>query len=158
MRDLGTPVFGQKLFASILAHFPDRSELCVVRCDGRPIAAAIIVHGPGTTEVPSASSLRPYNSTNANMLMYWHLLRRAIERGQQVFDFGRSSLDTNTFRFKRQWGARPEPATWQYYVRRGNVADMRRESSKYRRMIGIWRRLPVGVTRLIGPALVRGIP
>ncbi len=158
MRDLGTPVFGRKLFDSILLEFAGDAELCVVRSASRPIAAALLVHGPGTTEVPSASSLRSHNATNANMFMYWHLLQRAIARGQGVFDFGRSSRDSNTFRFKKQWGAEPEPAAWQYYVRQGSASDMRRESGKYDRMVRIWRRLPLPVTRWIGPSIVRGIP
>ena len=107
---------------------PQQAEFCVVRMEGKPIAAALLVHGPGLTEVGNAGSLRPYNSTNANMLMYWHLLKRAIERGNRVFDFGRSTIDSNTFRFKKQWGAEPHAATWQYYVRRGTISDMRRES------------------------------
>ena len=78
MRDLGTPTYGRRLFAAVLAQFPDRAELCVVRAGPRPAAAALLMHGWGTTEVPSASSLRAYNTTCANMLMYWHLLMRAI--------------------------------------------------------------------------------
>jgi serine/alanine adding enzyme len=158
MRDLGTPVYGRSLFKSILRRLPDHAEFCVVRGEKRSIAAALLVHGHGVTEVPSASSLRQYSATNANMLMYWHLLQRAIERGQHTFDFGRSTVDSNTFRFKKQWGAEPHPAVWQYYVRRGTVGDMRPESSRYRHFIRVWQRLPVAVTRLIGPAIVRGIP
>ena len=107
MRDLGTPVFSRRLFRSILRRFPDRAELCVVRHGERPVAAALLVHGWGVTEVPSASALRQFNATSANMLMYWRLLERAIERGQAIFDFGRSSPDSGTFRFKKQWGAAP---------------------------------------------------
>ncbi len=158
MRDLGTPVFDRRLFRSILAHFPGEAELCVVRLGRQPLAAALLVHGRRCTEVPSASSLRRFNSTNVNMLMYWELLKRSIERRQQVFDFGRSSVDGNTYRFKKQWGAKPQPAVWQYYLRQGNVRDMRIESGKYDRLIGIWRQLPLWVTRLIGPKIVRGIP
>jgi FemAB-related protein (PEP-CTERM system-associated) len=158
MRDLGTPVFARNLFQCVLHRYPANAEVCVVRCERRPIAAALLLHGDGVTEVPSASSLRSYNSTNANMLMYWHLLRRAMSRGQRVFDFGRSSPDSNTFRFKKQWGAKPEPAAWQYYVREGSADDMRRESGKYDRFVRIWQRLPVPLTRWIGPAIVRGIP
>jgi FemAB-related protein (PEP-CTERM system-associated) len=158
MRDLGTPVYGKGLFRAIVKHLPQQAEFCVLRKGTRPVAAALLVHGRGVTEVPSASSLRQFSSTNANMLMYWHLLERAIERGQHTFDFGRSTVDSNTFRFKKQWGAEPHPAVWQYYVRRGTVGDMRPESSRYRHFIRIWQRLPVGVTRLVGPAIVRGIP
>ena len=158
MRDLGTPVFTRRLFQSILGQFPEDAELCVLRLDRRPVAAALLVHHRGITEVPSASSLRAYNTLNANMLMYWHLLQRAIERGQARFDFGRSSVDSNTFRFKQQWGAQPESAVWQYYVRKGTVDDVRRESGKYDRAVDIWRRLPLCLTRLLGPWIVRGIP
>jgi len=158
MRDLGTPVFSRRLFRRILGQFPGQAELCVTRLDGRPVAAALLVHGTGLTEVPSASSLRRFNSTNANMLMYWHLLCRAVERGQAVFDFGRSTVDSNTFRFKRQWGAEPYPAVWQYYVRSGTMGDMRPDNRRYQLMIRLWQHLPVALTRLIGPAIVRGIP
>jgi len=158
MRDLGTPVFGRRLFRSILTHFPDEAELCTVRLGRRALAAALLVHGRWCTEVPSASSLKKCNSTNVNMLMYWQLLSRSIERGQRVFDFGRSSPESNTYRFKKQWGAKPVSAVWQYYVRKGDARDMRIESGKYDRWISIWRKLPVTLTRWLGPAIVRGIP
>jgi FemAB-related protein (PEP-CTERM system-associated) len=158
MRDLGTPVFGRSLFEQILSSFADEAELCVVRRDGQPIAGALLMHGNRVTEVPSASSLAEHNITNANMLMYWHLLKRSIERGQRTFDFGRSSEDSGTFRFKKQWGALPEPATWQHYVRKGQANQMRPDSGKYDRMIRIWQRLPVPLTRQIGPLIARGIP
>ncbi len=158
MRDLGTPVYGRTLFQNVLQQFPDRAELCVVRDGSVAVAGALLLHGWGVTEVPSASSLRAYNHTCANMLMYWRLLERAIERQQAVFDFGRSSLDSNTYRFKKQWGAVPSPAEWQYYVRAGEMTDMRPDHPRYQRLIRIWRRLPVSLTRLIGPRIVRGIP
>lgn len=158
MRDLGTPAFGEPLFRSILEQFGDRAELCVVRTGGRAIAAALLLHGWGITEVPSASALREFRDTNANMLMYWNLLERAVQRGQGEFDFGRSSPESNTYRFKKQWGATPIPAQWQYYVRRGSMEDMRPENPRYRRFIRLWQRLPLAVTRRLGPWIVRGIP
>jgi FemAB-related protein (PEP-CTERM system-associated) len=158
MRDLGTPAFGRKLFQAILYAFPNAAELCVVSAARRPIAAALLIHGSETTEVPSASSLRRHNATNANMLLYWHLLQRAIERGQSTFDFGRSSQDSNTYRFKKQWGAQPHPAVWQYYVRRGSLGEMRPDNPKYRLMIKAWRQMPLWISRRLGPAIVRGIP
>ena len=57
------------------------------------------------------------------MLLYWNLLQRSIERKQRVFDFGRSTMDGNTFRFKKQWGAEPHPAVWQYHVKDGAATD-----------------------------------
>ncbi len=158
MRDLGTPVYSRELFTAILEQFPDRAEICTVRAGSELASAALLLHGWGVTEVPSASSLRSHNHTCANMLMYWHLLKRAVERGQDVFDFGRSSQDSPTMRFKKQWGASPSASEWQFYVRHGELGSMQKESPRYQRMIRLWQRLPVVVTQMIGPQIVRGIP
>ena len=45
-------------------------ELCVVEHQTTPIPAALPVNGRGMSEVIIASSLRSWNSTNANMFMY----------------------------------------------------------------------------------------
>ena len=158
MRDLGTPVFSSHLFAAILEEYPEHAEFCTLTAAGKPVAGSLLIHAPGMTQVPSASTLREFNSKNPNMLMYWQLLCRAIEREQHTFDFGRSSLESNTFRFKKQWGSEGQPAVWQYYVRKGNISEMRPESGKYCLMIKTWQKLPVWLTRWIGPPIVRGIP
>lgn len=161
MRDLGTPVYSRRLFASILEQFHGDAELASVTCGGRAVAGALLVHDHrygGGTQVPSASSLRQFNHTNANMWMYHKLLVRAIESGSARFDFGRSSVDSGTFKFKKQWGARPLPTVWQYHVRRGDINAVRPDTPKYRRRIETWRKLPVWLTRVLGPPIVRGIP
>jgi hypothetical protein len=95
---------------------------------------------------------------NANMLMYRHLLERSVQRGSHLFDFGRSSEGSGTYKFKAQWGATPHPATWQYYVRRGDPSEMRPDAEGKKRLVQLWQRLPVWFTKLIGPPIVRGIP
>lgn len=158
MRDLGTPVYGQDLFSAVLSYLNGKVELCVVRAGREPVAASMLLHGRGVSEVPSASSLRRFNHTCANMLMYWHLLERAVQRGQAVFDFGRSTPEGPTWKFKKQWGARPEPAVWQFYHRTGRAAELRPDNPKYQRLARLWKKLPVRLTRWIGPSIVRGIP
>lgn len=158
MRDLGTPTYGRRLFKSILDEFPDEAEFCVVRHGTRSVAAALLFHQNGVTHVPSASSLKQVNSTNANMQLYWQLLQRAVAKGNTTFDFGRSTKDSNTYRFKAQWGAIAHGSAWQYYVRRGTMTDMRPESGRYRIAVRIWQRLPLIFTRAMGPLIVRGIP
>jgi hypothetical protein len=43
-------------------------------------------------------------------------------------------------------------------VRRGELGGMQKESPRYQRLIRIWQRLPVSLTQLVGPVIVRGIP
>jgi serine/alanine adding enzyme len=158
MRDLGTPPFSKELFRQMLVQFGDAAEICSVMQDGKAIASAFLLHGPEVTFIPSASSLKEYNKTACNMLMYWHCLNRSVERGQKAFDFGRCSLDSGTFKFKEQWGAEAYPAVWQYTLRKGQIGDVRPSSGKYDKVIAVWQKLPVWFTKLIGPEIVRGIP
>ncbi len=140
------------------------AELVVVNYEGQPVAGALLVHDrayagqPASTQVPSASSLRSASNVSANMFMYHQLLLRAMARGSQQFDFGRSSVDSGTYKFKKQWGAQPHDTVWQYYVRKGDVSEVRPDNPKYQRRIATWQRLPVWLTRMIGPTIVRGIP
>ena len=158
MRDLGTPPFSRKLFREMLTQFPGSSEICSVSQNGRVIASGFLLHGPEVTLIPSASSLREFNHTSCNMLLYWHCLKRSVERGQKAFDFGRSSRDSGTFRFKQQWGAEAYPAIWQYCLRKGAISDVRPNSGKFDKVIAVWQKLPVWLTKLVGPEIVRGIP
>lgn len=158
MRDLGTPTYPKGLFSAILRRLPGRAELAVARLGGRASAVGLLLHGNAITEVPSASSLREDRQTNSNMFLYWHMLERAVQRSQSVFDFGRSTVDGPTFRFKKQWGATPHPAAWQHYLRKGQLGELRTDNPKYQLMIRAWQRLPLWLSRLLGPVIVRGLP
>lgn len=164
MRDLGSPVHPRRLFAAML-DMPDReTEIAIVERDGRAAAAALLfhgVHGGGgraATSVPAASCRRAERATNANMWMYHRLMLRAQERGSTELDFGRSSAGSGAHRFKLQWGCRELPACWQYHVRRGDPGGLRADDDRHARRIAAWKRLPVSLTRVLGPLIARGIP
>jgi serine/alanine adding enzyme len=160
MRDLGTPVYPKQLFGDIVDKFGSDADLAVVYLDSQPVSGALLVHDSvrGMTQVPSASSLREFNHTSCNMWMYHQLLLRAMGLGLKDFDFGRSSEGSGTYRFKKQWGAQPHPTVWQHHVRAGDVSSMRPDSAKNQRRVAMWQKLPVWLTRLVGPRIVRGIP
>lgn len=158
MHELGTPVYSQRLFRSIIDSFENEAEIVCLRDGRQAIGAALLMHGSKVTEVPSASTLTAYNPRNVNMFLYWHLLVRSIHRGSQVFDFGRASRDSGTHRFKKQWGAEEYPSCWQYYVRKGSADALRPDNNKNQRRIEMWKKLPYRLTTFLGPRIVRGIP
>lgn len=158
MRDLGTPVYGRRLFAEALSRLPG-SFIALARHRGRPAAAGILVPSRDRLEIPWASSLRKLNSTGVNMLLYQRCLHEAIERGYRIFDFGRSTVDSGTYQFKRQWGARQVPCYWHYWVAGGGEPPgLSPDDPKYRWAIAVWQRLPVGIANCIGPSIVRNLP
>jgi serine/alanine adding enzyme len=158
MRDLGTPVYAKGFFANVLAlHAPSR--ILAVFAGEEPVAAGLVVGFRDRIEIPWASSLRAYNALAPNMLLYWKALEYACREGYRTFDFGRSSPDSGTYRFKAQWGARPVPFHWHYWLREGeSLPGLSPANPRYRLAIRLWQRLPLAVTELLGPRIVRNLP
>jgi FemAB-related protein (PEP-CTERM system-associated) len=159
MRDLGTPVYARRFFAEVLAAFPDRTRLVVVRLKDRPVAAALTYRTGGQVEVPWASSVRDYNALCPNHLLYWTVLDAAVAAGCDLLDFGRSTPDEGTYKFKAQWGAEPVPLHWEYAgLDGGPPPDQSPKNPKFRLAIATWQRLPLWIANAAGPGIVKGIP
>ncbi|MDD2540598.1 MAG: FemAB family PEP-CTERM system-associated protein [Desulfuromonadaceae bacterium] len=159
MRDLGTPVYGRNFFSNVLEEFPDTTRILSVTQDGKTIASALLTWYKDTLEVPWASSNRDFRSLCPNNLLYWEAIRFAIGMGARTFDFGRSTPDEGTYKFKKQWGARPVQLYWQYMLREGNaLPEVNPTNPRYRLAIQAWQRLPLMLTNLLGPHIVRCIP
>lgn len=159
MRDLGTPVYPRALFEEVCARFPEQARVAVVRLAGKAVAAGFLLGHRGRMEIPWASSLREHNRVGANMLLYWAVLEHGIDRGFATFDFGRSSVDSGTYRFKKQWGAQPHPLYWYYWTKTGgDLPGLTPDNPKYRIAINAWQRLPLPIANWLGPKIVRGLP
>jgi serine/alanine adding enzyme len=159
MRDLGTPVYAKRFFEIILNEAPGRPELVVGRDpQGKAVACALVLRHGDRMEVPWASTLRRANGLNANMALYWTMLSHACDAGAKTFDFGRSTMDASTHRFKRQWGAKPVPLYWHYWLENQlNMPQINPSNPKYKIAIATWKHLPVQLANLIGPSIAKTI-
>jgi FemAB-related protein (PEP-CTERM system-associated) len=160
MRDLGTPVCGKRFFHLILNAFTHSSRLVVVKgSENVPLAAGFLLGYRERLEIPWASSLREFNHLQSNMWLYWTCLKYACKKGYGVFDFGRSTVDSSTYKFKEQWGTQPVPHYWHYYLNHGQkLPQLNPDNARFRLAISVWQRLPVAATQLIGPAIAKQLP
>ncbi len=159
MRDLGSPVHSRRFFEEIVRTFPECTRIVSVWLDSTPVAASFVFWHADRLEVPWASSLKTHNHLCANVLLYWEMLKFGIERHFAEFDFGRSTPLEGTYKFKEQWGAEPRQLYWEYWLSDGaQIPDRSPKNPKFSAMISLWRHLPVAITRVIGPLLVRNIP
>lgn len=159
MRDLGTPVYAKRLFSDIVTAFPEDAFIAVVYKNNKPLAAGFLLGFRDKLEIPWASSLRSQNHLGANMFMYRSILREAINRQYQFFDFGRSTREASTYKFKKQWGAIEHPLHWHYWTKDNNdLPEINPDNPKYKLVIRAWQMLPVFVTRIIGPFLSKNLP
>jgi len=160
MRDLGTPVHSLAFFENILAEFPDNSLVILVKHGNRTIGGAVATCFRDRMEIPWASSLREFLSMCPNNLLYWKALEYGCQKGYKHFSFGRSPWESGTFNFKKQWGAEPVQLHYQYHV--GNGDEMPdytpSTSSRFNAAIWLWKKVPIGLTKVIGPRIISGIP
>jgi FemAB-related protein (PEP-CTERM system-associated) len=160
MRDLGTPVYGKDFFRNILMQFPSSTRICTVFTKaGKPVASGFLVGFKKVLEIPWASSLRSHKRSSPNMLLYWTSLKYACENGYDTFDFGRSTPGEGTYKFKEQWGAKPVQLYWYYWLKnKGSLPELNPRNPKYEIAIKVWQKLPLSITKLVGPAIVRNLP
>ncbi len=159
MRDLGTPVYPRRFFDITLRALEGLISVLVIRVRGQVQAAAIVVRHGKRVEVPWAAATGEAKRTSVNLRMYWEMLRFAIETGATAFDFGRSSVDSGTYRFKAQWGAAPMQLHWHYWLASGGaLPNLTHSNSKYSLATACWRRLPLWCANLLGPRLIRNLP
>jgi serine/alanine adding enzyme len=161
MRDLGTPVYPKRFFEAILRRFEQHCQLVVIESQGEPWAAAFLVFWRGCAEVPWASCRAKAKPLGANMKLYWELLSLSIGRGCRSFDFGRSTVDSGTDRFKRQWGAEPMPLHWCRWERQGSgheVSTGERTGKAMQLATAVWQRLPLAIANKLGPLLSGALP
>lgn len=158
MRDLGTPVYCKSLFINML-KYKEKSNIAIVYINSKPVSAGFVLGWRNTLEIPWASTLRSANKYSSNMCLYWGILKFAIGQGYEVFDFGRSSKDSNTYRFKKQWGAKAHSLHWHYLLPDGHsLPQLNPNNPKYKLLIYIWKKLPLPIANFIGPIIVKNLP
>jgi FemAB-related protein (PEP-CTERM system-associated) len=159
MRDLGTPVYGRRFFEEVLHAFPADTRIFTVWLGDRPVAASLVYCHGEICEVPWASSLREFNHLCTNTLLYWNMISFAIRQGCRTFDFGRSTPGEGTYHFKKQWGTEARELVWEYWTAsKTDLPDLSPGNPRFGKAIELWRRLPVPMTVLLGPRIVRNIP
>ena len=161
MRDLGTPVYAKRFFEAMLDRFPQQCALLVVDRGGAPAAAAFLVISKQRAEIPWAACRADAKPLGFNMRLYWEVLVAVLDRGCTVFDFGRSTVGSGTYAFKKQWGATPIQLRWHRWERRAARREPfvpAAESTAMRIATAVWQRLPLRVANALGPLVSPHLP
>jgi FemAB-related protein (PEP-CTERM system-associated) len=157
--NLGTPVYPYDYFQRLVDSFGAQCKIFLVDFDNKPIAAVMSFFFKDQVMPYYGGALREYCRMAPSDFMYWELLAYGAMHGCCVFDFGRSKLGTGSFDFKRHWGFEPRPLPYWYRSLNGHeIPDTSPLNPKLQWAIRIWRKLPLGVTKGLGPHIARHIP
>lgn len=162
MRHHGTPVYPRLFLHEILDRHPADTNLFFVHHEGRPVAGVLNLmwHGVIMPFYAGADRSRgPRGARGVDDYLYLSIMRWGREHGFRTFDFGRSKRGTGAHAFKARWGMEEIPLAYQYHlVKARELPNVSPANPKYQALIKVWQRLPLSVTRLLGPRIIRSIP
>jgi FemAB-related protein (PEP-CTERM system-associated) len=158
VRNLGTPVFGKRLFQVLLDVFGSDCEIISIEQHGRVVSSVMSFYFRNEILPYYGGGSSIARDLNANDYMYWEVMRRAAERGVFVFDFGRSKNGTGSYKFKSHWGFTPTPLYYEYEcIANNKIPDINPLNPKYKLLIIAWKHLPLQLSKLIGPFISRNL-
>lgn len=159
VRRLGSPTFPFRFLLALEREFGAAMAVQHTLFEGR-VVAAVLTFWYRDIAVPYYSGCDDtYFFTQCNNVMYCDLMEAAVARGCSRFDFGRSRRGAGPYQFKVNMGFEPEALHYQYVLRKlHEVPRINPSNPKFELPRRIWSRLPLGVTKAVGPRLLRYIP
>jgi FemAB-related protein (PEP-CTERM system-associated) len=159
MHQLGTPCYPRKLFNGIMDTFADNSRIFLAVKDGMTIAVLFVYTFNSCVHTRWGCALREYDTVDPNYILNWSAIEFYCARAMLRFDFGRSTVGSGQHTFKERWGTKPIQLFWQYWTRPdGKLRVASPDDPKYRKKVKMWQRLPLWLTRLVGPHISRNLP
>ena len=157
MRDLGSPVHSKFFIQKLLEEFPETTRFFIVYKAKTPLAGSLTLGFKNILANPWASSLRRFSRSSPNMLLYWSMLEYACDNSFEIFDFGRSTLNEGTYKFKKQWSAKEYQLFWLKFSKQSGAYSPASDKSKFELAMRLWKKLPVPISKTLGPLIRKNI-
>jgi len=158
-RDLGTPIYRKSFFRNIITAFGESVEIYLVWYGDQAIATAFNGLFKDTIEGMWTYSLREHAKLQTNYFLYWEMIKNACQNKYKVFHLGRSTSESGATFFKSKWNAEIKQLYWEYILNKDKeIPELNVDNPKYQKAIDMWKKLPVGLTKIIGPFLAKSIP
>lgn len=159
LRRLGTPAFPRNLFNNLLQEYPSQTDITVVYSADKPVSAGLSFFFRDWMQPYYIGSLDEAKGLAANNFLWWELMKLGAQKGCSTFDFGRSKKDSGNFDFKKKWNPKIDTLSYQVrLVRRKEMPNFSPTNSKFQMATNAWKKMPLGLTRALGPYVVRWFP
>ncbi|MEZ8094203.1 FemAB family XrtA/PEP-CTERM system-associated protein [Photobacterium swingsii] len=155
VRNLGTPVFHQRLFHELKQTFGERCETLVIRdSENTPVSSVLSFYYKNQVLPYYGGGITEARHLKSNDFMYYQLMCEAQKKGATAFDFGRSKIDSGAYKYKRHWGMDEKPLHYRTaLVKAKSLPNLSPNNPKYRFFIQAWQKLPLGISCQLGPIL-----
>jgi FemAB-related protein (PEP-CTERM system-associated) len=160
LRKLGTPSFPDQFFARLLQNFGKSADIREVMLEGQ-VASVVLTFYFRDQVLPYYGASDPaFHAQAPNDFMYYDLMRWAGANGYRTFDFGRSKKNVaGSYDFKSRWGMVERELPYEMLlVKRKSLPNFTPTNPAFSLPLKVWQKLPLSVTRRLGPIFLRMVP
>lgn len=155
MRGHGSPPQSFRFFRTLWDRLtgvgPGDLHLGMVRKNGDPINGIIDLSLGSTVYQWGVVTDYEHRELNGGSLVLWKSLERAAEAGYDSYEMGRTREGSGVYMFKKSFGGTKEWYDDYHYFPAGSGELPHPDAEKYEPLKDAWQKLPIPLTRLIGP-------
>jgi len=160
MRGHGTPPHSFAFFRTLWEDFApdDNLHLGLIRNDDRLVNGILELELGSTVHQWGVVTDYEYRDRNGGSLLLWRSLERAAAaQHRMAYDFGRTREGSGVYMFKKSFGGSKVRYPDLHYFPDETETLPHPNKDRYELPKRVWRRLPLPVTRLVGPTIRGGI-
>ena len=156
----GTPIHALKWYEALTTLFHQESLIVLAEYEDRFIGASLILLYQGKSMLHASVTDPEYRKIPISDKLIWSAFEHLVQkRLASSFDFGRTRPVPGKLFFKRKWGGIERPIYYSYLIKPGaKIPQILPENPKMGPAIHVWSKMPMALTRLIGPFFRTRIP
>ncbi|WP_434340570.1 FemAB family XrtA/PEP-CTERM system-associated protein [Motilimonas cestriensis] len=158
VRNLGTPVFPKAYFKALQRVFDGQIDILTVFSGEQAVSSVLSFYYKNQVLPFYGGGTNVARSLKSNDYMYYQLMCHAQQQGMTEFDFGRSKIGSGAHAYKKHWGFQPTPLFYEHYLVNGQeLPNISPNNPKYQLFIQAWKKLPLPISRALGPMLAKDL-
>jgi FemAB-related protein (PEP-CTERM system-associated) len=155
MKRLGTPQHSKKFFNNISKYLGNNCKVWVIKMHEKTVGASLMIFYRDTAYNLLTMTLPQYSKMKINNYLIWKTIENSEKLGYKTYDLGRSTKNTGAYYYKLRWNA--SPVALDYKIIYNNKTE-RIEVPQSGILSTIWSKLPLPMTKTLGPTIRRYVP
>jgi len=152
MHKLGSPALEIGFFSELIKKYKNgEAKLFVAYKDDKAIGSAFLLSYAGFFENTWFATLRNSNYLYPSYLLHWEMIKYSIEKAADIYSFGRSTIESSVYNYKKQWNTNDLKLYWSYS--KGKSLNIR----KIVFLNKLWKIMPVFFVKIAGKYLAKKI-
>jgi hypothetical protein len=156
--DIGIPCVSKGWIQDLVSF--KMYSIALLKQNNTPVAGTLVKEFKKTVSFPFTSL--PDQSEQSTLYayrLYWELISRFAADGMEIFHSGRIPVSDITNEYRLGWGGTKYNYYYQYYPgTTGPTEYTKKRGGKRELFASVWKKLPVGLTQIIGPHIVKQYP